>query len=134
MCLGIFIVDIYRGILGYECFGWVIREYLGYKGYFYISDDVMLNYWNFLDFDREKIWELLFMFGLILVYELVSINWYWWILLYGLNNCWRVCEDVVNMNFGLKKFNVKYYLNIFFKNSNGILWCFSGCLDILYIF
>ncbi|KAJ7343689.1 hypothetical protein OS493_040500 [Desmophyllum pertusum] len=41
-----------------------IREHPGYKGYFHISDDVILNYWKFPDFDREKIWESSFSFGL----------------------------------------------------------------------
>lgn len=130
---GILTVDIYRGILGYECLGRAIREHPGYKGYFYISDDVMLNYWNFPDFDREKIWESSFTFGSTPVYEPASTNWYWWISPYGLNNCRRACEDVANMNFGPKKLNVKYHLNTLFKNSNGTLRCFSGRSDILYI-
>ena len=50
-------VEIIRGFLGYECLGRAIRKYPGYKGYFYISDDVLLKYWNLPDFDRSKIWE-----------------------------------------------------------------------------
>lgn len=130
---GILSVDVYRGILGYECLGRAIREHPGYKGYFYISDDVILNYWNFPDFNREKIWESSFSFGSTPVYEPANTNWYWWVSPYGLNNCRRACEDVANMNFGPKKLNVKYHLNTLFKNSNGTLRCFSGRSDILYI-
>ena len=130
---GILTVDIYRGVLGYECLGRAIREHPGYRGYFYISDDVILNYWNFPDFDREKIWESSFSFGSTPVYEPASTGWYWWVSPYGLNNCRRACEDVANMNFGAKKLNVKYHLSTLSKNSNGSLRCFSGRSDILYI-
>ena len=130
---GILTVDIYRGILGYECLGRAIREHPGYKGYFYISDDVILNYWNFPDFDREKIWESSFSFGSTPVYEPANSKWYWWVSPYGLNNCRRACEDVANMNLGSKKLNVKYHLSTLSKNSNGSLRCFSGRSDILYI-
>ena len=130
---GILIVDVYRGILGYECLGRAIREHPGYKGYFYINDDVILNYWNFLDFDRGKIWESSFSFGSTPIYEPANSNWYWWISPYGLNNCRRACEDVANMNSGPKKLNVKYHISALFKNSNGTLRCFSGRSDILYI-
>ena len=54
-------VDIKKGFLGYECLGRVIREHPGYEGYFCISDDVILKYWNFPEFDREKIWESSFL-------------------------------------------------------------------------
>ena len=130
---GILTVNIYRGLLGYECLGRAIREHPGYRGYFYISDDVILNYWNFPDFDRDKIWESSFSFGSTPVYEPASTNWYWWISPYGLNNCRRACEDVANMNLGAKKLNVKYHLSTLSKNSNGSLRCFSGRSDILYI-
>ena len=130
---GILTININRGILGYECLGRAIREHPGYRGYFYISDDVILNYWNFPDFDREKIWESSFSFGSTPVYEPASTNWYWWISPYGLNNCRRACEDVANMNFGVKKLNVKYHLSTLFKNSNESLRCFSGRSDIFYI-
>ena len=130
---GILTVEIYKGFLGYECLGRAIREHPGYKGYFYISDDVILNYWNFPDFDREKIWESSFSFGSTPVYELESSDWHWWISPYGLNNCRRACEDVANMNSGPKKLSVKYHFNTLFKNSNGTLRCFKSRSDILYI-
>ena len=41
---GILIVDIIKGFLGYECLGRATRENTGYKGYFYIRDDVILKY------------------------------------------------------------------------------------------
>ncbi|XP_068736848.1 uncharacterized protein [Montipora capricornis] len=130
---GILTVDIFRGVLGYECLGKAMREHPGYRGYFYINDDVILNYWNFVDFDWEKIWESSSSFGSTPVYEPANSNWYWWISPYGLNNCRRAYEDVANMNLGAKKLNVKYHVSMLSKNSNGSLRCFSGRSDILYI-
>ena len=130
---GILTVPLYNGILGYECLGRAIREHPGYRGYFYINDDIILNYWNFPDFNREVIWESSSSFGSTLVYEPADTKWYWWISPYGLNNCRRACEAVANMSFGAKKLNVQHHLRTLFKNGNETLRCFSGRSDVLYI-
>jgi len=93
-------VDIIKGFLGYECLARAIREHPGFKGYFYISDDVILKYWNFLDFDRGKFWD-----------SYIPINspangpasnaWSWWNSPYGLSNCQRALKDVSKLS--LKK-------------------------------
>ena len=125
-------VDIIQGFLGYKCLGRAIREYPGYKGYFYISDDVILKYWKFPDFDREKIWESYKMISNP-VNEPTSSNWYWWNTMYGLNNCRRACKDVAKMTFQEKKLNGIYLLNSLSKNSNGTIRCFRGRSDVIYI-
>lgn len=68
------------------------------------------------------------------VNELVGFKWKWWKLIYGLKNCKKVCEYVVNMIIEKENFKGFYFLNIFLKNSNGILGCFGGWLDVLFIF
>ena len=123
-------VDVIKGYLGYECLGRAIREHPGYEGYFYISDDVILKYWNFPDFDREKIWES----DSILSYpvnEPASTDWYWLNTPYGLKNCHRACEDVNTID--AENFNGTQLLNTLLKNSNGTLRCFGGRSDVLYI-
>lgn len=125
-------VDIIRGFLGYECLGRAIRKYPGYKGYFYISDDVLLKYWNFPNFDRGKIWESSSIRSNP-VNESPSTEWYWWASRYGLENCRRALGDVANITLKKTKLNGKYLLNTLLKNSGGILRCFGSRSDVLYI-
>jgi len=129
---GILMVDIIKGFLGYECLGRAIREHPGYEGYFYISDDVILKYWNFPEFDKEKILESSFLVSNPLN-EAPRTNWYWWNTPYGLNNCRRACEDVAKMTLQETKLNGTRLLNTLLENSNGALQCFGSRSDVLYI-
>ena len=129
---GILTVDIIKGFLGYECLGRAIREHPGYEGYFYISDDVILKYWNLPEFDGEKIWESSSLVSNPLN-EAPRTNWYWWKTPYGLNNCRRACEDVAKMTLEEKKLNGTHLLNTLLNNSNGTLRCFGSRSDVLYI-
>ena len=125
-------VDIIKGFLGYECLGRAIRQHPGYDGYFYISDDVILKYWNFPDFDRDKFWDSYRTITSPAVGP-ASNAWSWWNSPYGLNNCRRACEDVAKMTLAEKKLNGARLLNTLLKNSNGTLLCFGGRADVLYV-
>ena len=129
---GILTVDIIKGFLGYECLGRAIREHPGYKGYFYISDDVILKYWSLPDFDRTQIWESSFLVSNPLN-EQARTDWYWWNTSYGLNRCREACEEVAKMTLDEKELNGTYLLNTLLRNSNGTLRCFGSRSDILYI-
>ena len=126
-------VDIIKGYLGYECLGKAIRQHPGYNGYFYISDDVILKYWNFPDnFDRGKFWDS---------YSPItspangpaSNAWAWWNSLYGLSNCRRALEDVAEMSLKKQKLNGEQLLDTLVKNGNGTRLCFGGRSDVLYV-
>ena len=125
-------VDIIRGFLGYECLGRAIGKYPGYKGYFYISDDVLLKYWKFPDFDRSKIWESSSIRSNP-VNEPPNSEWFWWRSRYGLENCRSALEDVAKMELENTKLNGTYLLNTLLKNSGGTLRCFGSRSDVLYI-
>lgn len=124
-------VDIIKGFLGYECLGRAIRQHPGHQGYLYISDDVILKYWNFPDFDREMIWESYSIISYP-VNEPAGTQWYWLNTPYGLKSCQRACKDVSNIHAS-ETFNSTFLLNTLLKNSNGTLRCFGGRSDVLYI-
>ena len=129
-------VDTVRGILGYECLAQAIREHPGYQGYFYINDDVILNYWNFIDFDTRQIWESPSSFGSIGMYEPPSPKgWYWWVSPYGLQNCQKAFEELANMNHVLQSrgFDIVNAMSTLYLNGNTSLRCYSGRSDVLYI-
>ena len=129
---GILTVDIIKGYLGYECLGRAIQEHPGYKGYFYISDDVILNFWNFPDFEREEIWESS-PTSTSPASGPASNPWYWWVSPYGLNNCRGALEDVTKMTLEETKLNGSLLINTLLQNSNGTLVCYGGRADVLYI-
>jgi len=125
-------VDIIKGFLGYECLGRAIRQHPGYQGYFYISDDVILKYWSFPDFDREKIWES----SRIMSSPAngpASNPWYWWNTKYGLSNCRRALEDVEKISLKKEDLTGEELLNTLLKNGNGTRLCFGGRSDVLYV-
>ncbi|XP_078382356.1 uncharacterized protein LOC144665051 [Oculina patagonica] len=128
----ILMINIIQGFLGYECLGRAIREHPGHKGFFYISDDVILKYSNFPDFDGNKFWES----NRITTSPAsgpASNGWYWWNTRYGLTNCRRALEDVAKMTLKGKKLNGAHLLYTLLKNGNGTLLCFGGRSDVLYV-
>ncbi|XP_078384463.1 uncharacterized protein LOC144666900 isoform X1 [Oculina patagonica] len=125
-------INIIKGRLGYECLGRAIQEHPGHEGYFYISDDVILKYWNFPNFDRDKFWESRRPFTSPASGP-ASNGWYWWNTRYGLSNCRRALEDVAKTTLKEKKLNGAHLLNTLLKNGNGKLLCFGGRSDVLYV-
>ena len=129
-------VEIIQGYLGYECLGRAIRQHPGYKGYFYSNDDVILKFWNFSDFDREKIWESREFLNHVSsrgVHQSTGLGWKWWNSTYGLKNCRRACEDVANMTLQKENLNGVHLFNTPLKNSKGTLRCFRSRADVFYI-
>ena len=45
-----------HGAFGSQCVVEAIRRKPGYAGYFYISDDMIINWWNFYKLDKTKMW------------------------------------------------------------------------------
>ena len=125
-------VDIIKGFLGYECLSSAIRQHPGYQGYFYISDDVILKYWNFPDFDRDKIWESAKVMSSPANGPAINA-WSWWNSPYGLRNCRVALEDVAQMSLEKEKLNGEQLLNTLVKNGNGTRRCFGGRSDVLYV-
>ena len=52
----IMVVELVKGYLGYECLGKAIRLHPGFRGYLYLNDDMIVNWWNFLQLDKDKVW------------------------------------------------------------------------------
>jgi len=125
-------VDIIQGFLGYECLGRAITQHPGYQGYFYISDDVILKYWSFPDFDREKIWESASVMSSP-ANGPASNPWYWWNTQYGLSNCRRALEDVEMLSLKKENLQGEELLSTLVRNGNGTRLCFGGRSDALYV-
>ena len=128
-------VEIYKGYYGYECLGVAIRRHPGYKGYLYVNDDMIVNYWNLLDFDRDRIW-----LGKIKefptnrsqeMFKPPTDSWHWW---HPPQNALQKCGQAVqtiNSSDSAKK--RKSSLNVLAENGGGKLCCFKALSDFFYI-
>ena len=126
-------VEINRGIFGYHCLAAAYRKYFFYDGYFYINDDVILNYWNLIkdNFNNNLIWQSNNQFGRVSLIENVPQNWYWWVSPYGFENVKQATEEVKKMSEKFKAF--KFMHDTFLKNGNGTPYAYNGRSDIAYI-
>jgi hypothetical protein len=48
--------DAFNGIYGYMAIALAMERYPDYKGYLFVSQDCLANPWNFVRFDKNKIW------------------------------------------------------------------------------
>ena len=83
---------IFRGYFGYACMSRAMEKYPAYEGYLLIGDDVILNYWNLIEMDRNKIWE-----GPkvpILSEYTQPEKWSWWNSIYGKSSCQKAYEEI----------------------------------------
>ncbi|KAK3751651.1 hypothetical protein QZH41_005863 [Actinostola sp. cb2023] len=51
------VVAMENGYFAYECLGQAIRKYPSYNGYLYANDDMIINWWNLVHLDRNKVWQ-----------------------------------------------------------------------------
>lgn len=126
-------VFINKGIYGYQCLAEAIRKYPGNEGYFYINDDVILNYWNlaYSRFNKGVIWRSNNQFGRIDLKKNLTQPWYWWVSPYGVNNTKLAIKEI--QRFGTQ---FKMYKDMFIQyknNGNGSYYAYSGRSDIFYI-
>ena len=127
------VVDIRRGLFGYECLAEVIRSHHNFDGYFYINDDVILNYWNLVErnFDFDFIWHSNNQYGYANLNESIPTAWYWWVSPYGFNNTKHAVQEIHTLG---KRFKIYQQLfQMFVKNGNNLSLVHSGRSDILYI-
>lgn len=130
-------LDINRGIFGYKCLAEAIRQNHmsgGFNGYFYINDDVILNYWNLInttDFDKNFIWSSNNQYGRVSLEEDVPKGWYWWVSPYGFNDCRNAVHEIAVLAQRYKMYRTLLKQNL--DNGNGIAHAHNGRSDIVYV-
>ena len=130
------------GMQAYHCLALAIKNHstLGFEGYFFSNDDVILNYWN-LNFDLGKVW-----LGTPVkwhyVHEIggaVSKKWVWWHD--GAPRCEKVFRMLTNMTKPTDKTladikfksKLKKHLQIYFANSHNKNLCMMSWSDAFYV-
>lgn len=111
-----------------------MEKHPGYSGYLVINDDVMLNYWNLVGLDRDRIWE-----GPKRAIRFQNYTppqrWYWWNSTRGIKSCQKAYNelrvlDKANPDERQPEINVIDHLQ---KNGNGTFYCYRGRSDVYYI-
>lgn len=143
---------IHKGYFSYTCMSRAMEKHPGYAGYLLINDDVMLNYWNLVGMDREKIWEGPKGTITFLNYS-IPANWYWWNSTWGMKTCQKAFNEIwalqestedewlprMNGNQGngvdgkISIWEVTESMDVFKQNGNGTFYCFRGRSDVFYI-
>lgn len=123
-------LDVNKGYFAYMCMSRAMEKYPGYAGYLQISDDVLLNYWNLVGVNRDK----------IRVYPRYPIGikgWYWWNSRWG----WKTCRKAYNEIWSLRKRDrssdplrvINGSVDLLKRSKNWSLLCDRGRSDIFYI-
>ena len=103
------------------------------SGYLYSNDDVILNWWNLLQFDRNKIWQSAptLDFRQPAYGDIIAKEWPWWKYPEGI----KACQEYHSLLEHLAKTKpmFKNLLDIFLSNGNGEARCAKGWTDVFYI-
>lgn len=126
-------LEILRGYFSYTCMSRAMDKYPGYEGYLLIGDDLILNYWNLIGMDRNKIWE-----GPkvpILIEYAPPEKWQWWNSAYGVKTCQKAYDEiwVLYNNTSTEKLSNMSMRSILDKgkvHSRGPLWEIKGSIDL----
>lgn len=141
-CGGVSYPDVIKieenvGFLGYECVATAIRMYPNYTGYLYTNDDVIMNWWNFLDLDVTKIWT-----GTAIGYQYghefgkpIKSDWVWWKTGGAADLCEIAFNEIEQLSNTAEGHALKlpHYLERFYRNTKNRKMCVHFWSDIFYI-
>ena len=132
------VVDHVRGYYGYECLGKAIRQHPGFRGYFYVNDDMIVNWWNFMNFDKDKIWlgAPINLEGCHRVGQRpLAKDWIWWEATNGAEHCEKTHDEIkvlANHDKTLRV-NIKKMLSNLLLNGKNKTLCFKTWSDMFYV-
>lgn len=132
-----FVMKVYigPGLYGYECLAEAIRRYPGYRGYLYVNDDMIVNWWTFSNLDKEKLWQggiVIPSHSHVIGSRPIDNSWPWWRIK---SSSAEACEDsyyeMTSMSDGYM--NVKELVKNHLSNGDGRKLCFRMWSDLFYV-
>ena len=128
-----------RGYYSYECLGKAMRSHSGYRGYMFVNDDMIVNWWNFAKLNKDKIWN-----GAKIdqsaAHEInrrpVRDDWMWWKKESGLRNCestYRQLVGFANRSLAAGHIDIKKLLHTHHRNGKNRTMCFRTWSDFAYV-
>ena len=127
------------GYYSYECLNRAMRVYPRYRGYMFVNDDMVVNWWNFAKLSKEKIWQ-----G-AKINENIAHNmnsrpirndWMWWRKENGLKACEKTYRQLVgfaNGSLAMPGINFKRLLHTHYRNGKNRTMCFRTWSDFAYV-
>ena len=104
-------------------------------GYIYSNEDVVINWWNLLKFDRSKIWQGGVVDWRQLAYgPIVTEKWIWWETLMGLKACQNYYVELKRLaTSNTSDFDLNAALQLYIRNGDGNPRCEKGWADMFYV-
>ena len=115
-----------KGFLFYKCMEHAINRHPDANGYLLIADDMVLNYWNLVPLDTNKLWE-----GPRLPINPPLGDWHWWRSPYGRRQCELALAEI--MENTANRTAQEYTENLIENGNNTSMPCHRGRSDIFYV-
>lgn len=128
-----------RGYYSYECLARAMHLYPGYRGYMFVNDDMIVNWWNFAKLNKDKIWKGADVDEKV-AHEIgrrpIRNDWMWWRKEGGIKNCektyWKLVR-IANESFGTPDIDIKSLMRTLHMNSKNKTMCFRTWSDFFYV-
>lgn len=149
-------VGIAGGQFSYWCLSQAMQMKYNVKGYMVVGDDTLINVWNFMHFDKEKIWT----YNLKYIFDTTSKSgWQWWPMGVGskaYHNAMFALKTVakeetirmgnvsshrnklpkeshINSRLPMGVVTPRQFLKQLYKNTGNVTYAVHGVSDIYYI-
>ena len=139
------VVDTKYGAFLYDCLTEVMKTYTNFTGYLFIGEEVLLNYWNMVELDLERIWEDADTQVGPILYEQTLNLWEWWQSPWGVRAMEKVYEYLIELNYyenrrskltqgnWVPNWDAGQALNAWLWNGNGEFSCYWTNKSVAYI-
>ncbi len=94
------IVNTRNGAFLYDCLSHAVVKYPDYKGYLFVAEEILVNYWNFIAYDKEKIWQDASVIHGPVLYAGTPTDWEWWASPWGMRALEKAFEYLIERNYG----------------------------------
>ena len=115
------------GYYGFQCLVEAIRRNPGYAGYLYVNDDMIINWWNFYNLDKTKVWFPIK--GLGRRDMTLPAKTFWWNRAACLERCIKTYSEIEKDPKFIEIKAIDRYMN----NVGHKRVCVNGLSDIVYI-
>lgn len=94
------VVNTRNGAFLYDCLSQAVEKYPNFTGYLFVAEEVLINYWNLVDYDKSKVWQDAFVINGPALYSGTPDNWEWWASPWGMRAIEKAFEYLVERNYG----------------------------------
>lgn len=112
-------------------------RYPGFRGYLYVNDDMVVNWWNFATLDKDKLWQggaIIPNHEHVMGSRPIATNWPWWNIK---SKSAEACEDsyleIMHKYRNSADIDVAALAETHLLNGRGKKVCFRMWSDLVYI-